>query len=142
MNISILPAAAFALAASLAPPPAIADCGRLSVFDVAPRNQQIYPAVVIAINGRHPGPGHTFRLPVGMQRVIVAESIDHRQFNQLERVLRDRPRRDRYKEMLIDIQPNVTYRLGARLHPEQRGEIRSNTYWDPVIWLEKAETCR
>ena len=53
-------------------------CGRVSTFDVAPRRQHIYPAVLIAVNGRLPGPtsSETFRLPAGRHvlRICRAEA--------------------------------------------------------------------
>lgn len=122
----------------------VSSCGRVSVFDVAPRSQQLYPAVLIAVDGQLPGPSSSevFRLEPGRHVLRVAERIDPVQFNDLQRRTRDRGSRDRYKELEIDVQPGITYRLAARFNIDRRNQIRDNGYWDPVIWKEVAETCR
>ena len=122
----------------------LSSCGRVSVFDAAPRGKQIYRAVLIAIDGELPGPPNsdTYRLDAGRHRLTVAEAIDPEQFNSVQRTQRDRQGRERYKELTIDVQPGITYRLGAHFILDQRNSIRDNAYWEPVIWAEAAETCR
>jgi hypothetical protein len=133
-------------------------CARISVFDVAPRTQQIYPAVIIAIDGRNPGPAeHTYRVEPGPRRITVAEAIDPHRFNALQHLARSRfsppasasgepymqsQRSDRYKDLLIDVRPGMTYRIGAQFHPERAAEVRNNAHWDPVVWREFAQPCR
>jgi hypothetical protein len=120
------------------------SCGRISVFDIAPRNQRLYRAVLIAIDGRLPGPtdSDVYRVTPGRHLLKVAEAIDWRQFSSVARVQRDRPTRDRYKEIEVDVQPGITYRLAARFHQEERHSIRDGAYWEPVIWKESPEPCR
>lgn len=123
----------------------VSSCGRVSVFDVAPRNQQLHRAVLIAVDGELPGPtsSDVFRLTPGRHVLRVAEAIDAHQFSDLQRLTRDRRRGDdRYKDLEIDVQPGVTYRLAARFNYDQRNSIRDGAYWDPVIWKELPETCR
>ena len=123
----------------------VSSCGRVSVFDVAPRTQQLHKAVLIAVDGELPGPSgsETYRLSPGRHVLRVAEAIDAHQFGDLQRMQRDRRRgEDRYKELEIDVQPGITYRLAARFLPEKRNRIRDGSYWEPVIWKELAETCR
>ena len=123
----------------------VSSCGRISVFDVAPRNQQLHRAVLIAVDGELPGPtsSDVFRLTPGRHVLRVAEAIDAHQFNDLQRLTRDRRRGDdRYKELEIDVQPGITYRLAAKFNYDQRNSIRDGAYWDPVIWKEVPETCR
>lgn len=64
------------------------SCGRLSVFDVFPRSQDVFPVTVIAIDGRYPGPGPSFRLEPGPHVVTVAERIDAYEFTPIETRLR------------------------------------------------------
>jgi hypothetical protein len=122
----------------------VSSCGRVSVFDIAPRGQRLYRAVLIAVDGALPGPttSDVFRLTPGRHTLTVAEAIDARQFGELQRLQRDRSRRDRYKTLEIDVQPGITYRLAARFHLEERNSIRDGAYWEPVIWKETPETCR
>lgn len=123
----------------------VSSCGRISVFDIAPRRQQLYKAVLIAVDGKLPGPASSevFRLQPGRHVLRVAEAIDPVQFDSLQRLTRDRHRGgEHYKELEIDVQPGVTYRLAARFNYDQRNSIRDGAYWDPVIWTEVAEPCR
>lgn len=133
---------ALAVALALGAPLAQAECGRISAFDLAPRSQQLHDAVIIAIDDAYPGRRHAHRVAPGRHRVTVAEAIEAHRFSPLQRVERDRRTRDRYKELVIDVQPGMTYRIAAKLHLDRRGEIRSNAYWDPVVWSEVAEACR
>jgi hypothetical protein len=122
----------------------VSSCGRISVFDIAPRAQKLYPAVLIAIDGKLPGPtdADVFRVTPGRHQLKVAEAIDWRQFSDLQRLQRDRTVRDRYKVIEVDVQPGITYRLAARFHLEERNSIRDGAYWEPVIWKESPEHCR
>ena len=43
-------------AAQAQPGAAASTCGRISVFDVAPRNQDLYRARLINLDGQSPGP--------------------------------------------------------------------------------------
>jgi len=44
----------------------------------------------------------------------------------------------------VDIEPDRTYRIGARLHRDRldRDGIRGNTFWEPVVWSSFASRCR
>lgn len=138
-----------ALAGAQLAAPAAGDsdstCGRISVFDVAPRKSHVYPAVLIALGGEVPGPAgnDAYRVRPGRHELTVAEAIDPEQFTSLARVTRDRRSDpDRYKTLVIDVQPGITYRLGAQFHLDERHSIRDGEYWDPVIYTEVAEPCR
>lgn len=122
----------------------VSGCGRVSTFDVAPRRQHIYPAVLIAVNGRLPGPtsSETFRLPAGRHVLTVAENIDTEQFGAAQALQRSRGSANRYKELELEVAVDTTYQLGARLILEQRNEIRSRAYWEPVVYAQRQETCR
>ncbi len=118
------------------------SCGRINVFDVFPRSERIYPVIVIDVDGRGMGFGPSYRLSHGRHVVTVAELIDTREFSgiDLRRKNHGLPR-DHYKQIEIDVQPGVTYRLAARFHRERRHEIFDKTYWDPIVWSEVAEPC-
>lgn len=123
----------------------VSNCGRISVFDNAPRGQQLYRAVLIAIDGELPGPTSStvFRLEPGRHVLRVAEAIDPKQFDSVQRLTRDRRRGDdHYKELAVDVQPGITYRLAAKFNYDQRNSIRDGAYWEPVIWKEIPESCR
>lgn len=124
--------------------PAQSTCARISVFDNAPRQQRLFQAVLIALDGRLPGPpGSSWRITPGRHELTVAEAIDSREFVPLHNATRDRlPSKLRYKTLILDAQPGITYRLAAKLNVEQRDSIRDGGYWEPVIWKQSAEPCR
>jgi len=139
---AIAAALALGLMATTVPLTAVAQCARISTLDVAPRNQKLFPAVLIAVDGQHPGPsGHTFRIEPGRHELTVAEAIDSDRFSDLHLVQRARNNK-RYKTLSFDAQPGVTYLLAVRFFEDKRGEILSGGYWEPVIWREKPESCR
>ena len=47
-----------------------------------------------------------------------------------------------YKTLTIDVAPDTTYLVAARLNEDQRDNPANGAYWDPVVWKEVAETCR
>ena len=96
---------------------------------------------LIGVDGALPGPpsSDVYRLDPGRRRLTVAEAIDPEQFNSVQRTQRDRQGRERYKDLILDVQPGITYRLGARHILDKRNSIRDNAYWEPVIWAEAAE---
>jgi hypothetical protein len=122
----------------------VSKCGRVSTFDIAPRRQQLFRAVLIAVDGNLPGPSmsDTYRLTPGRHTLTVAEAIDARRIGALQAFDRSRMGPDRYKKMEVDIQPGVTYRLAARYFPRERGPVREGAYWEPAIWKEFPEVCR
>lgn len=119
------------------------SCGRISVFDVAPRSQEVYRARLLNIDGELPGPtgARSFRVTPGRHVLEVAEAIDNEQFNDVQ--LRQRVQRaDRYKTLEVDVQPDTTYLLGARLVEARRNYIADGSYWEPVIYRQNSETCQ
>ncbi|WP_205984876.1 hypothetical protein, partial [Pseudofulvimonas gallinarii] len=47
-----------------------------------------------------------------------------------------------YKELEVDVEPGVTYFLAARLHRGRSDRILDGGYWEPLVWKERAESCR
>ena len=125
------------------PVPDASRCGRISVFDVAPRSEELYRARLMNIDGRLPGPAgaKSFRVTPGRHVLEVAELIDPEQFNDVQRRQRDM-RVDRYKELVVDVQPDTTYLLGARLVTARRSYITDGSYWEPVIYHQNSEPCQ
>ncbi|MDR0184454.1 hypothetical protein [Lysobacter arvi] len=120
-----------------------ARCGRISVFDVAPRSEELYRARVMNIDGRLPGPtgARSFRVTPGRHVLEVAELIDPEQFNDVQRRQRDM-RPNPYKELVVDVQPDTTYLLAARLVTARRNFINDGSYWEPVIYRQNSEPCQ
>ena len=117
-------------------------CGRISDFDVAPRQQQLHGAKIISIDGVTPGPtGVTsYRVKAGKHTLKVAERIGYRylSFNEHQRVAG----LEIYKTLVVDVPANTTTLIAAHLNDEKRGQWQNGAYWDPVAWKQTAETCR
>ncbi len=136
-----------ALIASTAPgdgrvasvPPASGGCGRVSTFDVAPRARQLHAVKLLAIDGHAAGPAGTQNsvLDAGMHTLELAEQIESRYLS-----FNARQRPSGGKMLQIEIKPDTTYFLGARLDPARRMEWKDGAYWEPVVWKEAAEPCR
>ncbi|MGO4221527.1 hypothetical protein AB4Y64_06685 [Lysobacter sp. TAF61] len=123
--------------------PGAAGCGRVSVFDVAPRSKDLYRARLINIDGTLPGPttARSYRVAAGKHTLEVAEIIDNEQFGDVQ--LRQRAQQaDRYKTIELDVQPNTTYLLAAHLIEERRNYIMDQSYWEPVIYSQSSEACK
>src|SRR5690606_6953389 len=79
--------------------------------------------------------------------LIVRERIDDHRFGALSLAERERQLRDRkshaYKVLLVDVDPGTRYDVGARLLATlpDIASIRSNTYWEPVVWNSTPEAC-
>lgn len=118
-------------------------CGRLSIFDVAPRQQNLHAAALISIDGeRSPfGGQEVFRLSEGRHVLTVGEKIASR-YLAFNNVFRNSNIKNPYKTLEIDVAPNTTYFLAARLIQEKRNVWLDGAYWEPVIWSESTEACK
>lgn len=119
------------------------SCGRVSVFDAAPRQQRLYRVVLIAIDSKSPAPSTSaaFRLQPGKHTLTVAEAIDSAQFGPIQQLRRDGRNRRRYKDLELEVRAGITYRVAAQFDLAKRHEFASNGYWNPVIWREVEERC-
>ncbi|MEO8459182.1 MAG: PDZ domain-containing protein [Dokdonella sp.] len=119
----------------------ISGCGRISVFDVAPRNQQLHEAKLIFIDGVTPGPSgaKSYRVSAGRHTLTVSERIENRylSINSAQR----NAALNRYKTIDVDVAPDTTYFLAAHFNQDKALEFAHNEYWDPKIWREVHESC-
>ena len=129
-----------ATAASRSDPDA---CGRISDFDVAPRQQQLYGARVLSIDGKAAGPttSHVFRVTAGTHTLEVGERIDARYlpFNDRQR---QAGTKTGTKTLQVDVPPDTTLLVAARLNADKVREWQHAAYWDPVVWKTASERCR
>jgi hypothetical protein len=118
-------------------------CGRISDFDVAPRGQGLHQATIIAIDNVAPGPhgSKSYQVSVGPHTLKVAEHIESRYFS-----FNSRQRNSQvgggYKLVSVDVAPDTTYLVAARLNEDQRDNPANGAYWDPVVWKQVPEGCR
>ena len=117
-------------------------CGRLSVFNVAPRQQNLHDAAVINIDDAgSPFAGQkVFQLSEGRHVLTVGEKIESR-YLAFNDVFRNSNVKNPYKTLEMGVAPNTTYFLAARLIQDKRNVWRDGAYWEPVIWSESTESC-
>jgi len=117
-------------------------CGRISSFDVAPRGDQQYHAVILQIDGATPGPsGHeNYRVSAGEHKLLVAEDIPTN-FMGAGPLATVRTRMHTHKELVVNVRANTTAMIAAQLHVDKNTEFQRGLYWDPVMWREIPENC-
>lgn len=117
------------------------SCGRISIFDVAPRQEKLHAATLNSIDGELAGvQGQTsFRVSAGEHVLEIGERIENQYLTINDRQRNNAPR---YKSLTVHVQPDTTYFVAARLVDERRNEWKDGAYWEPVVWRESAERCR
>jgi hypothetical protein len=118
-------------------------CGRVSVFDNAPRQKQLHGVTFISIDGQGAPPTSqvSVQLPAGRHELKLGERIDARYLGFGDR-FRDRGAQNRYKTITVEVAADTTYFIAARLNSDHRNEWRDGAYWDPVVWTTSHEACR
>lgn len=116
---------------------------------VVPRSDDIFNADITQIDGRST-PLQTpnrHRVDTGKRVLVVRELIDSTRLNSAQLLQIAKMKKfafaRAYKSIVVDVQPNTSYRIGARLLRDKLDtqSIRDNAYWEPVVWEEVAETC-
>lgn len=120
-------------------------CARIAVDLRPPLSEGLHPLVMIEVDGRLAGPldGQVFRVSPGRRQIKVAEAIDGRHFTSYQNYQRARLRpTERYKIFTLDVAPNTTYRLAARLDRERIEPVLEQAYWEPMVWRSVEQACR
>lgn len=114
-------------------------CGRISTFHIAPRQQRLYRARVLSIDGTLPGPARqdTYRVAPGKHVVEVAEEIDTQDLPTY--FSRQRARYGR-QVLEVDVVAGQTALIAAELLDDTPNDPK--TYWAPKVWKSVAEPCR
>lgn len=140
-----LPAMRVELAAAADPPAADgSSCARISTFDVAPRNQRVYPAALLLIDGRNAGVSgqQNFRVSPGHHVLTIAERIDRRQLPSTLIARAGRSYGASTKTLEIDVSAGQIYHLGAQLRVDRVPDAGpGESWWEPVIWLTAPARC-
>lgn len=115
-------------------------CGRISMFDLAPRSEQMYHAHILLIDGRTPGPQgqQSFRVSAGPHKLVVAEDIPIVQMGVGDMA---RLRRNTQKPLDVDVKPDTTLLIAAQFHRDKATDLSSGAYWDPIVWKIQNEHC-
>jgi hypothetical protein len=112
-------------------------CGEISDLIKPPVTQDIYPVAIQTIDGRNINnfPKH-HRLKTGKHTILMQEMITEGTGNSLFA-----KRGPSTKGLVIDVKPNMSYRLGAKFIRKNRSKTVNEEYWEPVIWKSKAKKC-
>lgn len=126
-----------------------ASCGYLTSSGVVPHSKGIFSVEITQIDGRstplQPKPRH--RVNAGKHVLVVRELIDPNRLNssQLFQIakMKSLALARAYKSIVVDVEPGVSYRIGARLLKDKLDthSIRDNAYWEPVVWQQVPEDC-
>ena len=118
-------------------------CGRISTFDVAPRGEQKFHAVILLLDGSTPAPngGETYRVAAGTHKLLVAEDIPLREIGAGPIASPLRARGNTNKELTITVRPNTTAMIGAQFNHDHATDFVHAGYWTPVVWREVPENC-
>ncbi|KAF1712978.1 PDZ domain-containing protein [Pseudoxanthomonas sacheonensis] len=126
-------------------------CGYASTrAGVVPRSKGIFEAEITQIDGRSTPlqPTNRHRVDTGKHVLVVREFIDPTYLNsaQLQQIAKMKKfaLARAYKSLVIDVEPGIGYRIGARLLKDKLDtqSIRDNAYWEPVVWEKVPEACR
>ena len=119
-----------------------ASCGRISLQDLAPRQQQLFGATIELVDGTTPGPtgARNYRVAAGTHELLVREQIPTRHLVGVSELaalnFRGKP-----KPLTVSVKPNTTVMIAAHFNEQRANEFNSGGYWDPVVWNEVQETC-
>ncbi|RYG13323.1 MAG: hypothetical protein EON92_05840 [Burkholderiales bacterium] len=116
---------------------------------VVPRNQGIFQVDITQIEGRSTPlqPTHRHRVDAGKRVLVVRELIPQNYLNsaQLAQIAKMKKFAfaRAYKSLVVDVNPGMSYRIGARLLRDKLDtqSIRDNAYWVPVVWEVVPESC-
>ncbi len=115
-------------------------CGRVSMIDLAPRQQALYGALILTIDGVAPGPStaQKFRVSAGSHVLEVAERIPTSEMGVGSIATL---RNNKLKKLNIDVAPNSTVMIAARFNRDRGFKLGEDTYWDPIAWKTIPENC-
>jgi hypothetical protein len=126
------------------------SCGFVTTrTGVVPRNDDIFNAEITQIDGRSTPIQTPNRHQVGTGKrvLVVRELIQQSRLNSAQLLQIAKMKKfafaRAYKTIVVDVQPDTSYRIGARLLRDKLDtqSIRDNAYWEPVVWQEVAERC-
>jgi hypothetical protein len=135
--------AAPAFSSQPAAAPAAAGCGYISTSAKPPLSEDLYPAEIKRVDGEEVRKLNRHRLPVGSHAISIQELIGStpRGYTKL-RKLGNREVALVYKVVKIDVEPNTSYQIAARLRSDRLDPDQPHAYWEPVVWRSTAEDCR
>ncbi|MEO6103279.1 MAG: PDZ domain-containing protein [Pseudoxanthomonas sp.] len=125
-------------------------CGYVtSQQGVVPQSEDIFDVEITQIEGRSTPlqTSNRHRVEAGKRVLVVREMVPDNYLNSAElqqiRKMKRFAFARAYKSFVVDVQPGMSYRIGARLIREKLDtqSIRDNAYWEPVVWSEVPQSC-
>ncbi|UWX04503.1 hypothetical protein H1235_06270 [Pseudoxanthomonas sp. NC8] len=149
----LAPAAHAATPGNAAPVTGVAGSTCAFVTDqraAVPESQDIFAVEITRIDGTSTplDPRNRHKVAPGSRTLTVTDHIDPDRLPaaalaQIEKMKR-LELQHAYKPFTIEVQPGVSYAVGARLLRDRLDvqSIRDNAYWEPVVWEQRPEACR
>lgn len=109
-------------------------CGRVSVFFVPPKTQDLYTASIEQIDGSNVVEKGAYVLTPGKHSFKMYEQISD------SRLGVGGNNRGYSKVLEVEVEANKRYHLAAKFIPEKRYS-KQNEYWEPVVWQVTDEAC-
>lgn len=125
-------------------------CGFVSDNDPTPLvSEGIHPVEITSIDGNSTPltVQNRHRLAAGEHVLVVNEKIAGNHFSgrqvRLREQMKQRILARAYKAIVITVEPDTRYSVGARLIRESMDNegMRTNAYWEPVLFKQRAEVC-
>ncbi|MGH8060442.1 MAG: PDZ domain-containing protein [Pseudoxanthomonas sp.] len=126
------------------------SCGYVTDREgVVPRSEDIFNVEITQIEGRSTPliPANRHRVESGKRVLVVRELIAYTHLNSAQLAQIKKMKKfafaRAYKSFVLDVKPNMSYRIGARLIKDKLDtqSIRDNAYWEPVVWEVVPEAC-
>ena len=134
----------FILALLAVPLQTQAACGYISATAKPPQSAGIYPADIVRIDGKDTPKRalNRYPLPVGKHAIAIQEQVAStpRGYTLL-RKLGNQATAVVLKIIEIDVKPNMSYQLGAKLDKAKIDRKQPDAFWEPVVWQELAVKC-
>lgn len=122
-----------------------AACGYISASSKPPISEGVYEAEIRKIDGEDM-PKRTrnrYRLPAGRHVIAIQERIaDNPKGYTKLRKLGNKSVPLVYKLMEIEIEPDTTYQIGAKLFPDRIDPDAPNDFWEPTVWRRTINVCK
>jgi len=121
-----------------------AACGYVSAAAKPPQSDSLYPAAIRRIDGKDLPTRALSRYPlsVGKHSLSIQELVADtpRGYTAL-RKLGNKEVAVVYKIIEIDVAPNMSYQIGAKLDKSKIDPKRPNDFWEPVVWKTLEQGC-
>lgn len=128
----------------------VGQCGFVSTRQgVVPESDNVFPANITQIDGDSTSfmKSNRQKVAAGSHTLTISEAIEQNRLTAAQlaqiRKMKKFAYARAYKPLVVDVKPDMSYRIGARLHPDKLDaqSIHDNAYWEPVVWQEVPEAC-